>query len=140
MKRALSAALTVLAVLTLLASAAAAPSKGSSLDMYTGVVERAEAAKLARRGVDIAAARAKGQRLEVDLVLTAREAERLRGQGVQLGLKKNRDGKTIKQLAEEQAAAGYTVWRSWDEPGGIHGISRKSAADMIVDAALAEMA
>ena len=119
MKRALSAALTVLAVLTLLASATAAPGKDSSLDMYTGVVERAEAAKLARQGVDIAAARAKGERLEVDLVLTARQAERLRGQGLQLGLKKNRDGKTIRQLAEEQAAAGYTVWRSWDEPGGI---------------------
>src|SRR6266498_3630833 len=33
--------------------------------------------------------------------------------------KKNKDGKTQTQLAAEQAATGFTVWRSWDQPGGI---------------------
>src|SRR6266498_3630828 len=28
-------------------------------------------------------------------------------------------GKTQAQLAAEQAATGFTVWRSWDQPGGI---------------------
>jgi hypothetical protein len=51
--------------------------------------------------------------------LTAKEVARLRGQGLAIGVKKNRDGKTATQLAAEQAASGYNVWRSYDEPGGI---------------------
>ena len=57
--------------------------------------------------------------MEVDLVLSGAEAARLRGEGLQLGLKRNRDGKTSRELAAEQAASGYNVWRSYDEPGGI---------------------
>ena len=38
--------------------------------------------------------------------------------GVNPQLKKV-NGKTHKQLAAEQAMGGYTVWRSYDEPGGI---------------------
>ena len=120
MRRGFLAAVPALVVLTLLASAAAAPSKsGRGLEMYSATVDRAEAARLATEGYDVAATRAKGERLEVDLVLTASDAARLAGQGVALGLKRNRDGKTIKQLAAEQAASGYKVWRSWDERGGI---------------------
>ena len=38
---------------------------------------------------------------------------------MQIDTKKNRDGKTATQLAAEQAATGYKVWRSYDQPGGI---------------------
>src|SRR4029453_13168316 len=34
-------------------------------------------------------------------------------------VKRNRDGKSEAELAAEQAASGYTVFRSWDEQGGI---------------------
>jgi Zinc carboxypeptidase len=120
MRRGFLAVLSVLALLTLFASAAAAPGKGrQGLEMYTTTVSRAQVAKLAREGYDVAAVRAKGEQAEVDLVLSAADVARLSGQGLQLGLKRNRDGKTIKELAAEQAEGGYTVWRSWDEPGGI---------------------
>jgi len=89
------------------------------LEMYTATVDRAQAAKLARQGYDVAATRSVPGGVEVDLVLSAAEAARLRGQGVRLDVKKNRDGKTATQLAAEQAASGLTVWRSYDEPGGI---------------------
>ncbi len=89
------------------------------LEMYTATVDRAQAAKLARQGYDAAATRSVPGGVEVDLVLSAAEVVRLRGQGVRLDVKKNRDGKTVTQLAAEQAASGYTVWRSYDEPGGI---------------------
>ena len=120
MKRALCAALSAFALLTLLTSATAAPGNaGHGLDMYSAVVGvRARRSSPAREWTSLPRARER-ERLQIDFVLSATQAERLRGQGVQLGLKRNRDGKTIRQLSEEQAAAGYTVWRSWDERGGI---------------------
>ena len=52
-------------------------------------------------------------------MLTADEAKGLQARGLDVKVKKNKDGKSAKQLAAEQAASGYNVWRSWDEPGGI---------------------
>lgn len=89
------------------------------LEMYTTVVTRAQLSELIRAGYDVAATRAVPGGVEVDLVLSASELARLRGQGLRLDVKRNRDGKTATQLAAEQAASGYTVWRSYDEPGGI---------------------
>ena len=34
-------------------------------------------------------------------------------------LKRNAKGQTVTEQAAAQAAAGFDVWRSWDEPGGI---------------------
>jgi len=92
---------------------------GQSLEVYTATVNRAQAAKLAREGYDIAATRSVPGGVEVDLVLSAAEVARLKGQGLKIDVKRNRDGKTATQLAAEQAANGYTVWRSYDQPGGI---------------------
>lgn len=110
-----------LAVLLLAASIALAnQGRGSDqLEMYTATVTHGQAAKLIREGYDVAATRAAPGGVEVDLVLSNADAARLQGQGLQLGLKRNRDGKTATQLAAEQAASGYNVWRSYDEPGGI---------------------
>ena len=54
----------------------------------------------------------------VDLVLSPGQRDDLVRKGINPQLKKV-NGKTLKQLAAEQAAGGYTVWRSYDEPGGI---------------------
>ena len=90
------------------------------LEMYVATVSRAEAARLAAGGHDVAATRSAGDdRVEVDLVLSASERRALAGRGVETRVKRNKDGKTARQLAAEQAAGGYTVWRSYDEPGGI---------------------
>ena len=32
---------------------------------------------------------------------------------------RNDQGQTVSEQAELQALNGFTVWRSWDEPGGI---------------------
>jgi hypothetical protein len=55
----------------------------------------------------------------VDLVLTAQEAERLRARGVDVSLKRNGRGQTVREQADAMAAAGYQVYRSYDEAGGI---------------------
>jgi Zinc carboxypeptidase len=114
--------LLILIMLFTLVVPSAAALQGNSknqLDVYTATLTHAQAAKLSREGYDIAAKRGAPGGVEVDLVLSNAEAARLRGEGLQLGLKRNRDGKTARELAAEQAASGYNVWRSYDEPGGI---------------------
>jgi hypothetical protein len=87
--------------------------------MYTARVSAGQATQLAREGLDVVAVRPAADAVEIDLVLSNAERSRLQARGVNLTPKRNKDGKTQRQLALEQAASGYTVWRSWDEPGGI---------------------
>ncbi|MQA64132.1 MAG: zinc carboxypeptidase [Actinophytocola sp.] len=105
------------------AIAVAAPAQAEQpqgeLDVYTAEVTSAEADELARQEHDIIATRHVGSRMELDVVLDDEQRDRLEQRGVKLEVKRNRDGKSSKQLAEAQAANGYDVWRSWDEPGGI---------------------
>ncbi len=90
-----------------------------ALDMYTVDATGAEAAEILAGGFDIADSRVTESGVSLDIVLTEAEAKGLQNRGVDVKVKKNKDGKSARQLAAEQAAAGYTVFRSWDEPGGI---------------------
>ena len=54
-----------------------------------------------------------------EVVLTRREAARIRAQGIEVDFLRNAEGQTVSEQAALQAANGFTVWRSWDEPGGI---------------------
>src|SRR5437764_12226518 len=119
MKRWLAPAIAVLAVV-LVTAASAAPGKGKGpLEMYTATVPRADVAKLAHEGYDLVAVRPAGERAEVDLVLSPREARLLERRGVEIRVKRDRNGKSQTELAAEQAEGGYVVWRSRDEAGGI---------------------
>jgi hypothetical protein len=108
----------VLAAALVITSGAAGADK-SKLEMYTATVDRATIGKLTREGFDLAATKQIAGGARVDLVLSARERDRLEAQGVKLALKRNKDGLTVQEQAAAQAASGFTVWRSWDEPGGI---------------------
>ncbi|WP_400999325.1 M14 family zinc carboxypeptidase [Agromyces sp. GXQ0307] len=90
-----------------------------SLDMYTAEVSAEEAAELANAGLDIAASKASGKGVEMQLILSEDEVKGLSERGIDVKLTKGKNGKSAKQMAEEQAASGYDVWRSYDEPGGI---------------------
>jgi hypothetical protein len=98
---------------------AGAADRRESLDVYTAAVTSEQAGELSRQGLDVASSRSTRSGVELDLVLSASEATALRGKGVDLKLKRVKGGKTIRQLAAAQAASGFTVWRSYDEPGGI---------------------
>ena len=119
-KLALRAALVAVALVALALSAgpAFAAGKGDQLDMYEAVVDAKTAAKLVRE-YDVAE-RIEGVQggVRVDLVLTARQADRLTGQGINVVLMRNGRGQTVREQAEAQAAAGFQVFRSYDEPGG----------------------
>src|SRR5919199_2790210 len=106
----------VLAAVVLTTTASGAPGKGKGqLEMYTATVARAEVAKLIREGYDVTAVRPAGEKAEVDLVLSAREQKLLEGRGVAVHVKRDANGKSASERAAAQAAAGYTVWRSWDQ-------------------------
>lgn len=115
----------VLAALVLLALSFSGIAEGKGgkdrepLEMYTATVDRITVGRLIRDGYDVAAAREVAAGVEVDLVLTPTERDKLESQGLALGLKRNRDGLTATELFAAQAAGGYTVWRSFDEPGGL---------------------
>ena len=98
---------------------ASAANDDGALDMYTVEASTEEAADIVAGGFDVAETRYTESGVSLDVVLTEDEAKGLRDRGVDVKVKKNKDGKSAKQLANEQAASGYEVFRSWDEPGGI---------------------
>ena len=91
---------------------------GGGLDAYSALVTPSQIGELARLGHDVAEQRAGANGTTVDLVLSPSQRDDLVKKGINPQLKKVK-GKTLKQLAAEDAVNGYTVWRSYDEPGGI---------------------
>jgi len=105
-----------------LTTASAAPSAARDsdrLDAYTAVVQADEIATIAQQGIEVSGQRRVANGIELDMVLDQAQAERLRGKGVDLKLTRVKGGKTVREFAAEQAANGFTVWRSYDETGGI---------------------
>jgi hypothetical protein len=101
------------------ASGAPARSSADRLEMYRATVNAATLQTLQRGGYDVASVQETAGGVEVALVLTGAEAERLRGQGVDLEVWRDKQGRTQRQRAALQADGGFTVWRSFDEPGGL---------------------
>src|SRR5215213_2866675 len=112
----------VVALVVLLTSLAATGTAGAAskfgLDLYTAKADAKSVSLIRSGGYDIAESHLGGGPT-VDLVLTTREADRLRGQGVDLSLKRNGKGQTVRQQADAMAAGGYDVYRSYDQQGGI---------------------
>src|SRR5262245_29281862 len=122
---------SVLAVVVLLcglaagSSAAAGPAQSQpaddddQLDAYTAVVQPDQLSTITQQGIDVSGQRQVANGIELDMVLDRAQAEQLRDKGVSLKLTRVKGGKTVRQFAAAQAANGFTVWRSYDEPGGI---------------------
>src|SRR4029450_7106583 len=123
MRRAVFSTSVLLAVLVFGAAAAGSSGAGAhaaaSLDLYTGVVSSDTLGRIVRQGYDIANARQAAGGVQVDLVLTKADVAKLARQGVDVQPRRDAQGHTQAQRAAQQAAAGFNVWRSYDEPGGI---------------------
>ena len=117
MKRWVFLVCALLVALTFSGTALAKSKHG--LQLYTATVDAATAERLAREGHDIAAARAGFAGVEVDLVLAPGERAKLAREGVQLRLKKDKQGRSQTERAAAQSENGFSVYRSFDEPGGI---------------------
>ena len=100
-------------------ASSSAPRADEALDAYTATVSPSQLRELARLGHDVGANKASGSNVEVDLVLTKKERDQLHAKGIFPQLTKVKGGQTVRQFAAAEAANGFTVWKSWDEPGGI---------------------
>jgi hypothetical protein len=103
-------------VLALAPSAGAQSSEG--LDMYTLEGPPDEIARAAP-GVELVAPQDTPAGVRADAVLTKAQRANVAAAGVTIKLKRNKEGLTVRQQAARQAANGFNVYRSWDEPGGI---------------------
>jgi murein tripeptide amidase MpaA len=102
-----------------LAIAPAAAGQGSgALEMYTLQGPPDDIARAAP-GVELVAPQQTPAGVRADAVLTKAQRARVAGAGVTIKLKRNKKGLTVRQQAARQAANGFNVYRSWDEPGGI---------------------
>jgi hypothetical protein len=67
---------------------------------------------------------------EAQIVLSPTERDSLQARGYDVKVTRDKQGRSAAQRAAAQAAAGFTVWRSWDEPGGIrddlHAVARNN--------------
>ncbi|MDQ3943719.1 MAG: M14 family metallopeptidase [Actinomycetota bacterium] len=112
--------LAVALLTALLVPEGATAERDGDLDMFRLTAAPSVVEGLVRAGYDVAAARpAPGPALEADLVLSPAEAETLRATGLSLHRWRNVEGRDVLELARSQAGGGYSVWRSWDEDGGI---------------------
>jgi hypothetical protein len=98
--------------------ATAAPPLRDRLNAYKAVVRADQLSTLAAQGFDLTGQREVAGGVEVDLIMTQSQRAKLEADGIRTRLTRVRRGLTVQQFAARQALNGFTVWRSWDEPGG----------------------
>ena len=126
-----TAALTLLlSMLVLVPGASGAPPAGSArgLEMYRAEISAARYRELAEAGYDITLVEPAGRRVEVGLVLSRAQRERLDAQGVDLRVWRDAQGRTQAERAAQQRADGFRVWRPYDGDNGIAAELRRLAA------------
>lgn len=103
---------------------------GGDLEVYVVEAPPAELDKLAEVGLDTDhATQSEGSqgKVRIDAVITEGQAATLRSEGLTVKVKKI-DGRTASAAARRQNLAGYSVYRSYSEPGGIADELRATAA------------
>ena len=118
MRRFLLVATTGAILLAVALPASGAQRPDDRLDVYTAVVSDEQLSALAAQGFELTGAREVAGGTEVQLVASRAQRAQLRRDGFRTEFTRVKGGKTVKEFAAEQAENGFTVWRSWDEPGG----------------------
>jgi hypothetical protein len=108
----------VLAMMALIASPVAAQPRGLGLEMYTLEGSEEDIAEAAQ-GLELAGTERTATGIRADAVLTPGQRAKLAAAGVRVTVKRNNRGQSVSEQAAAQKAAGFNVFRSWDEPGGI---------------------
>jgi Zinc carboxypeptidase len=117
--RSLSVLIALIAIVGVLPTTtlAASPQR-EKLEMYVVSGPAADFGE-GTKGLELVDIRYAADTTTADAVLTARQAAKLRKQGLTVRLLRNAKGQTVTQQARAQALNGFTVWRSFDEPGGM---------------------
>jgi zinc carboxypeptidase len=125
----LAAAFMVAISCVVVPAAAAKERRQDRLNVYTVVTSGQKLAAFKEKGLDVAKSNVTARGVRAQMVLTARQVRDVRADGASAKLTRVKGGKTIKQFAAAQAANGFTVWKSYDEPGGfrdqMYELSRK---------------
>jgi hypothetical protein len=100
-----------------------------SLNFYRATVSHAKYERMLARQVDVAAARAHGNKITLQMVLSRSQVRALRATGVKVRLIRNSKGQTARQAAAAQMSSGFNVWRDYDGPDGIRAWMYKTAKD-----------
>ncbi|HET9497314.1 MAG TPA: M14 family zinc carboxypeptidase [Candidatus Limnocylindria bacterium] len=123
---------TVLALVLIVAmppfTAVAGGPQNEKLEMYV-LQGPADTVAEATVGIELLNVQYTLDATQAQAVLTRRQAAGLRAQGIDVDFVRNAQGQTVSEQAELQALNGYTVWRSWDEEGGIQDELEQLAAD-----------
>src|SRR5215212_9709899 len=113
------AAVCVVAFSYVLVPAAAAKQRPQDrLNAYTVGTTSRQLSAFEKKGLDVADSRIRGKRVTAHMILTRRQARAVARAGANVKLTRVKGGQTVKQFAAAQAANGFTVWKSYDEPGG----------------------
>ena len=99
-------------------AAVAKQRRADRLNAYTVVTTVKRLAAFEDKGLDVAGSRVTSRGVRAQMILTRSQVQDVRAAGASAKLTRVRGGKTVKQFAAAQAAGGFTVWRSYDEPGG----------------------
>jgi len=117
-RRCLAAALAVAFTCAVAPSAVAKQRAADRLDAYTVVTTADKLAAFEEKGLDVAESQVTASGVKAQMILTRDQVQDVRGDGASAKLTRVKGGKTVKQFAAAEAANGFTVWRSYDEPGG----------------------
>ena len=115
-----------------IAPATAKDQPAGGLDMYSATVDAATAGRLASAGYDIVDQQINADgKVTLSIVLSGKQRAQLRREGVNSDAIRDAKGRTSSQRAAAQATAGFNVWRSWDQTGGIrdelYDVAKKNA-------------
>ena len=120
MRRLCALVFGVVLSLSAIAPAVAKDHPVGGLDMYSTTVDAATAGRLASAGYDIVDQQMTADgKVRLSIVLSGQERTQLRREGVTTDVIRDAKGRTSRQRAAAQEAAGFSVWRSWDQQGGI---------------------
>jgi hypothetical protein len=101
------------------------------LDVYVGKLELRELETLRAAGIDphdLGVTPVSDTEVQVEVVVSADQADELADQGVELELKEV-DGESAAEMSTRMAAAGYSVFRQYGVPGGLKEEFEQLAAD-----------
>jgi hypothetical protein len=115
----LTAAALAVSSVAAIQAAHAKPAGGDALDVYTVRAPADDAAGFAGSGLDVVSLKPQGTMTEAQIVLSPSERASLEARGYDVKVTRDKQGRSQAQRAAAQAASGYQVFRSWDEPGGI---------------------
>ena len=99
-------------------AAAAKQRPQDRLNAYTVVTTAKQLAAFEEKGLDVAGSRFTATGVKAQMILTRSQVQDVRAEGASAKLTRVKGGQTVKQFAAAQAANGFTVWKSYDEPGG----------------------